>query len=66
MVRNVATVRMHASAGELPNIFDRGEVAIVVDEDRVVQAILTKIDLINFLARAGKQRKPAEGAVRPA
>jgi len=57
MVRNVATVRLHTSAGDLPTIFDRGEVAIVVDDERVVQAILTKIDLINFLAHATKTPK---------
>jgi cystathionine beta-synthase len=55
MVRNVSTIAMHASAGELPRIFERGEVAVVVDGDRRVLAILTKIDLINFLS----QRQPA-------
>ncbi len=59
MVRNVATVQPHASAGELPRLFDHGEVAIVVDADQVVQAILTKIDLINFLARP-----PASGVTQ--
>ncbi|RMH44670.1 MAG: cystathionine beta-synthase [Deltaproteobacteria bacterium] len=57
MVRNVATVQMHTPASELSAIFDRGEVAIVVDEDRVVQAILTKIDLINFLTRRAAKPK---------
>jgi cystathionine beta-synthase len=52
MVRTVATVNMHDSAGELPGIFERGEVAIVVDAERNVLALLTKIDLINFLARS--------------
>ncbi len=50
MIRNVATVGMHDSAGELPRIFERGEVAIVIDKEKHVQALLTKIDLINFLA----------------
>ncbi len=56
MVRNVETVQLHTSAGELPRLFDRGEVAIVVDDQQSVRAILTKIDLINFLARP--QRTP--------
>jgi cystathionine beta-synthase len=55
MVRNVATVQMHTNAGELNSIFDRGEVALVIDEDRAVLAILTKIDLINFLTRGTKK-----------
>ena len=50
MVRNVATVVPHTSAGELTSIFERGEVAIVLDEEKRVEALLTKIDLINFLA----------------
>jgi hypothetical protein len=41
---------MHAGSGELPRIFERGEVAIVVDDDRAVLGILTKMDLIEMLA----------------
>jgi CBS domain containing-hemolysin-like protein len=41
---------MHASSAELPRIFERGEVAIVVDAERHVQGILTKLDLIELLA----------------
>jgi cystathionine beta-synthase len=51
MVRNVSTVAMHASSGELPRIFERGEVALVVDEERKVLALITKMDLIEMLAR---------------
>src|SRR5512146_561154 len=50
MERKVSTVSMHASSSELPRIFERGEVAIVVDEDRKVIGILTKMDLIEMLA----------------
>ena len=50
MVRNVSTVSMHDSAAELPTIFERGEVALVTDPERNVLGLLTKIDLINFLA----------------
>jgi cystathionine beta-synthase len=51
MVRQVSTVSLHASSGELPNIFERGEVAIVVDDQRNVIGILTKMDLIEMIAR---------------
>ena len=50
MERKVSTVSMHAGSGELPRIFERGEVAIVVDEHRAVLGILTKMDLIEMLA----------------
>ena len=50
MVRRVSTVAMHASSSELPRIFERGEVAIVLDEDDSVAAIVTKMDLIEILA----------------
>ena len=51
MNRRVTTVSMHASASELPTMFERGEVALVVDEDRRVRGILTKLDLIEHLTR---------------
>jgi predicted transcriptional regulator len=47
----VSTVALHASTGELPRIFERGEVAIVVDDNRNVIGILTKMDLIEMIAR---------------
>jgi cystathionine beta-synthase len=50
MERKVSTVGLHASSGELPRIFERGEVAIVVDEQRHVLGILTKMDLIEMLS----------------
>ncbi|WP_428261948.1 cystathionine beta-synthase [Haliangium sp.] len=53
MERRVSTVSMHASASELPRIFDRGEVALVIDQDRHVEAIVTKLDLIDILANRG-------------
>ena len=55
MERKVSTVSMHAGSGELPRIFERGEVAIVVDEDRAVIGILTKMDLIEMLAAPGRR-----------
>ncbi|MCA9641299.1 MAG: cystathionine beta-synthase [Polyangiaceae bacterium] len=50
MVRRVSTVSAHDSAATLQEIFERGEVAIVVDDERHVLAVLTKMDLIDFLA----------------
>jgi len=51
MERKVVTVGLNASSSELPRIFERGEVAIVVDDQRCVLGILTKMDLIEMLAR---------------
>jgi CBS domain containing-hemolysin-like protein len=45
---------MHAGSGELTRIFERGEVAIVVDEENRVQGIITKLDLIELLATRGE------------
>ena len=55
MVRTVSTVSLHAGSNELHRIFERGEVAIVVDDDKRVVGILTKMDLIDFLA-AGREQ----------
>ncbi len=57
MERKVSTVALHASSSELPRIFERGEVAIVVDDERAVIGILTKMDLIEMLA-ARKNQMP--------
>jgi cystathionine beta-synthase len=57
MERKVSTVALHASSGELPRIFERGEVAVVVDDQRSVIGILTKMDLIEMLA-ARKNQMP--------
>jgi len=51
MVRRVSTIAPHAPASELPRIFERGEVALVVDDDRRVQGLITKLDLIEHLTR---------------
>ncbi len=59
MVRTVSTVSMHASSGELPRIFERGEVAIVCDDDRNVLAIITKLDLIEILAARKNATMPS-------
>lgn len=51
MVRKVSTIAPHAPANELPRIFERGEVALVVDGERRVQGLITKLDLIEHLTR---------------
>ena len=50
MERKVATVGMHASSSELPRIFERGEVALVCDDERHVLSLISKMDLIELLA----------------
>jgi cystathionine beta-synthase len=54
MIRNVSTVGLHENAGSLPRIFERGEVALVTDDQRSILAILTKMDLIDYLASRAK------------
>lgn len=51
MERNVTTVRAHESAGQLPSIFERGEVALLIDEDHHPVGLLSQLDLIDYLTR---------------
>lgn len=51
MVRQVSTIGPHAPTSELPEIFERGEVALVVDEDRTIRGLVTKLDLIEHLTK---------------
>jgi len=51
MVRKVSTIAPHAPANELPRIFERGEVALVVDDARTVVGIVTKLDMIEHLTK---------------
>jgi cystathionine beta-synthase len=55
MVRRVSTVGIHQPSGELPQIFERGEVALVVDQNKRLMGLVTKMDLIEAIAG----RKPA-------
>ena len=55
MERKVSTVGLNASSSEPPRIFEKGEVAIVVDDTRAVIGILTKMDLIEMLAARKNQ-----------
>ena len=51
MHRNVSTVNEEHPAAALPIIFERGEVALVVDDERRVHGILTKLDLIEYMTK---------------
>ncbi|MCE9576477.1 MAG: cystathionine beta-synthase [Deltaproteobacteria bacterium] len=59
MERKVVTVGVGASSSELPRIFERGEVAIVCDDERRVLALLTKMDLIELLQSRQNQMPKA-------
>ena len=57
MERRVSTVAMNSSSSELPRIFERGECALVVDDQRRVLALLTKMDLIEMLSAGQSKRR---------
>ncbi|MCC6213817.1 MAG: cystathionine beta-synthase [Polyangiaceae bacterium] len=65
MVRRVSTVAPHGPAALLPQIFERGEVAIVVDEQHQVRAVLTKMDLIEFLSKQRRLGDRLDSTQRP-
>lgn len=54
MCRRVSTVKEHTPASELPEIFGRGEVAIVIDSGQKVLGLLTKIDLVEYLTQTDR------------
>jgi len=56
MVRRVSTVEINAPAGELLAIFERGEVALVIDADKHLLGLVTKMDLIDIVA--GRRGSP--------
>ncbi len=56
MTRQVSTVVESDPANQLPDLFGRNEVAIVVDGDRRVLGLLTKIDLVDYLTRGASLR----------
>jgi cystathionine beta-synthase len=51
MERKVTTISRNASLSCLPEIFERGEVGVVVDEGQRVVGILTKLDLLEYLTK---------------
>lgn len=50
MTREVNTLQVHQSLDELKPLFDRDEVAVVMDGDKLV-GLITRVDLINHLRR---------------
>jgi cystathionine beta-synthase len=62
MVRRVSTVEIGAPASDLPAIFERGEVALVVDAERHLLGLVTKMDLIDIVAGRGAGR--SAGSIR--
>ena len=48
MTRNPTTLQAREPLSVLPDVFERGEVAMVVDGDAFV-GIITRVDLINHL-----------------
>jgi cystathionine beta-synthase len=59
MVRRVSTVGENTPASMLPDIFGRGEVALVVDGGNRVLGILTKIDLVDYLLATDRLQNEA-------
>ncbi len=51
MERKVSTVAPSTPTAELTEVFERGEVALVVDEQSRVVGLVTKLDLIEYLTR---------------
>ena len=50
MTREVHTLQVHEPVERLKLLFDRDEVAVVVDGDQLV-GLITPVDLINHLRR---------------
>jgi cystathionine beta-synthase len=53
MCRRVSTVSVFDDATRLAEVFLRGEVAVVVDEECKLKTLLSKLDLIEHLSRSG-------------
>jgi cystathionine beta-synthase len=51
--RNVATVSAETPVDELPTVLGRGPAAVVLENEQVI-GIVTKIDVIDFLASRGR------------
>ncbi|MCH2106505.1 MAG: cystathionine beta-synthase [Planctomycetes bacterium] len=50
MFRSVNTVHRDQDAGCLLNVFSRNEIGLVVDDDGALVGLITKMDLVDFLA----------------
>jgi CBS-domain-containing membrane protein len=59
MCRRVSTVNMNDAAAKLADVFMRGETAIVLDDAGKLVTLLSKLDLIEFLAGGKKETAEA-------
>lgn len=57
MERRISTVSPGDDASVLPSIFERGEVAIVVDDERRVTSVIAKMDFIDFVSKRAVAKK---------
>jgi cystathionine beta-synthase len=53
MFRKVRTVNEREDAGSLTKLFGEGLVALVVDDSNHLKGIITKMDLVDYLTKAG-------------
>ena len=55
MFRRVHTIHEREDAGRLTGLFQDGLVAVVVDDAAAIKGVLTKMDLVDYLTRAGER-----------
>jgi len=58
MVRRVSTVSINDPASALVQIFERGEVAVVIDPEKRLLGLVTKMDLIDIIS--GRRVTPSK------
>ena len=51
MFRNVITINKGDDAGTLTELFAAGNVGLVVDDDKNLKAVVTKMDLVDYLSK---------------
>ena len=59
MCRRVSTVNMNDAATKMAEVFGRGETALVLDDEGRLVTLLSKLDLIEFLAGGKKETATA-------
>ena len=50
MFRSVNTIHRDADAGQLLDVFAKNEIGLIVDDDGALVGLITKMDLVDFLA----------------
>src|SRR4030095_10009765 len=56
MFRNVTTVKARDDAGQLREVFGKGYVALVVDDEEKLLGVVTKMDLVDVLTARQQKR----------